>query len=77
MIGYGGEAGELWADEHNITGAAGRRTKSKEAKRLLCKMDFAIVSLLCWPVRSSLFFGMALVMNIVDANTATSRIETT
>lgn len=42
-----GKTGELWVEEHNITAATGRkRTKSKEEKRLLRKMDFAIVPLL-------------------------------
>lgn len=41
------KAGEAWLEEHQVTGAAvPRREKSKEEKRLLLKMDLAIVPLL-------------------------------
>jgi hypothetical protein len=41
------KAGEVWLEESRISGAAGaRRIKSKEEKKLLRKMDLAIVPLL-------------------------------
>jgi hypothetical protein len=41
------KAGELWVEEHNVTSSASlKRPKSKEEKRLLRKMDLAIVPLL-------------------------------
>lgn len=41
------KAGEIWLEERPIAGTAGaRRTKSNEEKKLLRKMDLAIVPLL-------------------------------
>jgi hypothetical protein len=71
------KAGELWVEEHNVTSSGSlKRPKSKEEKRLLRKMDLAIV-----PLLTLTFFIAYLVfphfMEIAfDTDGTTTRIET-
>lgn len=63
------KADDVWLEENPVTGAAGpRRSKSKEEKKLLRKMDIAIVPLLtltffiAYMVKICFCSGMILVM---------------